>query len=105
MKKKASNLWKWQQWCKDGLHDCPCGEKRDLTVDHIIPGLLVKQFMIPDLTEYDMLYTYEENFEILCHYCNRRKGGMLDVRNPKTFELLKKLVAQSQAYHEKKDRG
>lgn len=95
-KKKATKLFEWQQRAKSGTEKCKCGETRHLNVDHIVPVAILKQFM---LDEYDVLYEMEENFEILCRYCNQQKYDRLDVRNPKTYSILLKVLEDVKTYY------
>ncbi len=97
MKKKYTKLYEWQEKCKDAGVCTKCGKIGNLTVDHIIPASLVQQFMI--VGEFDATYNYEENFEILCIYCNRIKGHRIDPRNPKVYEILEKLLQEAKKQH------
>jgi len=64
-----------------------CGRTQELTVDHIVPRDILKQFGI------DIDRTYiEENLQILCRICNTFKGNKLDFSNPKTKEILLRLL-------------
>lgn len=98
--KKKSKLYEWQQRCKQGTEKCSrCGDTKGLTVDHIVPSHLLLQLS----TEHTpMAHEWEENFEILCMYCNRMKGGNLDVRNPKTYQVLRKALQEAEDYFEPK---
>ncbi len=92
--KKHTKLWDWQQRIKNGQYEClKCSSKENLSVDHIIPcSILEPLYYDSPEGRYDMLYNDEENFQILCKYCNGQKAGKLDVRNPKTIILLERLV-------------
>ena len=94
-KKKHTKLYEWQMRCNEGLEKCKCGETRDLTVDHIVPVTILEQFNM-EYTE--VLYDMEDNFEILCRYCNRQKGGNLDMRNPKTYVILERMTERAKKY-------
>lgn len=74
--------------CKGGI--CAmCGEtKCPLTVDHIVPVQILNML---DETG-DMQHNYEYNFQLLCIPCNTFKGNNLDMKNPKTKEILLKLL-------------
>lgn len=91
--KKRTRLFEWQENCKNGLGRCRCGETRFLTVDHIVPCFILEQFVIDRL---EVLYNMEENFEILCKWCNAQKASRIDVRNPKTFEVLRKVIERTE---------
>lgn len=91
--KGKTKLAEWQDNSKNGV--CPCGEKRDVTVDHIIPVHFLEQFCLDKI---EVLYNFEENFQYLCRYCNRRKGAQLDPKNPKTYSLLRKVLDDAEKY-------
>lgn len=89
--KKKTKLYEWQQRVNNGDGACSkCGRKDHLTVDHVIPVSLLNQLCIPKEEHYDD----EENFDILCRWCNRQKGAELDHLNPKTPKLLQKYVSR-----------
>ena len=67
-----------------------CGLNKFLTVDHIIPVFLLEQFCLKDEK-----YNMEDNFQYLCKFCNQQKGSGIDVRNPKTFELLEEIIKRT----------
>lgn len=94
-KKKNTALYDWQLKSKSGTEKCNCGEVRDLNVDHIVPVSILDQFCMGK----DYGYTMEENFQILCRYCNQKKGAQLDVRNPKTYEVFEKILTEAKNYH------
>lgn len=64
-----------------------CGDTKGLTLDHIVPQSLLRDLGVDVLREY-----VEDNYQVLCHYCNSKKGGKLDVRIPRTKELLLKVI-------------
>lgn len=35
------------------------------------------------------------NYEILCKWCNKEKAGGIDVRHPKTFEVLEYIIGKA----------
>jgi 5-methylcytosine-specific restriction endonuclease McrA len=94
--KKKTKLFEWQMRCKSGTEKCKCGETRHLTVDHIVPAFLLEQF---GLDRVEILYEMEENFEILCRYCNQMKSSRIDVRNPKTYEIMTKILENARKYY------
>jgi 5-methylcytosine-specific restriction endonuclease McrA len=87
-----------QKRISDGDEICAkCGTDKLLTVEHIVPvGLLLDLYADIDTKElgYDLIYNYPENLEIFCKYCNKQKGGRLDMRHPKTLLLLKEALRQ-----------
>lgn len=92
--KKTTKLFEWQQKCKSGTEKCAkCGETRFLTVDHILPVFLIEQFVTDRL---ETLHNLEENFEILCKWCNQTKAGRIDPRNPKTYIVLRNVLDKSE---------
>lgn len=94
--RKHTKLFIWQQKCKSDTEVCSkCGEKRHLTVDHIVPVNILEQFM---LEREEVLYNLEENFQILCRYCNLMKGGRIDPRNPKTYSIILGVLDRSRNY-------
>lgn len=79
-----------------------CGTRERLTVEHIVPiNLLLQLYQDVDTKRlrYNLVYNYDENFEILCKYHNVLKGGKLDMRNPKTLPLLKKAIEDVEVFH------
>lgn len=96
-KKKQTKLFEWQTRCKSGNEKCAkCPETRHLTVDHIVPCHILEQFMLDKIY---ILYEMEENFEIVCRYCNQMKGGRIDPRNPKTYEILDRVLVEARDYY------
>lgn len=92
-KKKQSKLYEWQGRCKSGQLMCACGEKRFLTVDHIIPVSLLEQFLVGDQ---ELPYEWEDNFEVLCKWCNFEKRNRLFIRHPKFFKLFRELLDKAE---------
>lgn len=89
----GTKLGDWQNKARVG-GICPSclKEYAGLTVDHVIPVVLLQQIGLIDLA-----YSDDENLELMCKGCNGMKGGRLDVRNPKTLPLLKKYVLIAEA--------
>ncbi len=73
---------------KDNAKECEkCKRIEFLTLDHIIPLDILRQFGI------DVERTYiKENLRILCRICNQFKGNHLDFSTPKTKKLLLKFL-------------
>lgn len=94
-KRKNTALWDWQLKSKSGTEKCKCGETRNLNVDHIVPVSIIEQFCLGT----DYRYELNENFQILCRYCNTKKSDRLDVRNPKTYEVFEKLLKEAKEYY------
>lgn len=89
---KHTKLYEYQQKIKQGNAECSeCGKKDLLTVDHIIPVSILEPLYL-DSERYDLIYNDEDNFQILCRYHNAKKRNNLDIRNPKTIPLLKRLL-------------
>lgn len=82
-----------QAWLKDHIESegkCEkCPRKDNLTLDHIIPKDILKQFGIDTEREF-----MEENLRILCKTCNIFKGNQLDFSTPKTKEIMLKLLSK-----------
>lgn len=81
-----------EEWRLKGLEGGIClkceVEVKRLTVDHIVPvHILASLDNAVEIATGD-----EENFQFLCEICNRRKSGTLDMRNPKTAQLLQKYI-------------
>ena len=66
-----------------------CTNKKNLTIDHIIPQSILKNLNIDPMKTYD-----EDNLQILCFACNIMKGQQLDFSIPKTKILLWKYLAE-----------
>lgn len=95
--KKHTRLREWQERCRNGNEKCvKCGDTRNLTVDHIVPVVILYQFT---LNVDDSHYNLEENFQILCRYCNLMKGGRIDPGNPKTYSVLAGLMQRAKEYY------
>lgn len=78
---RAAWLKEQPQLCED------CGRNIDLTVDHIVPLELLKNFGID--TEKELL---EEDLKVLCKRCNSYKGNRLDFKDKRTKILLVKYL-------------
>lgn len=92
-KKKKTKLYEWQEKCRHPDARCAkCGETRFLTVDHIVPVHILLSF---DFTT-ELAYEFEENFEILCRWCNQMKKGHIDPRNPKVYSVLRRVLDASE---------
>lgn len=92
--KKGTKLKEWQDLCKSGARVCEkCGESRFLTVDHIVPCYLLEHFTLDRLY---LLQDMEENFQILCKWCNLEKNSRIDPRNPKTYTVLRHVLDLSE---------
>ena len=72
---------------KDHAKCDKCENTKNLTYDHIIPVNILRTFNIDPQREF-----WEENGQCYCYACNQLKGGQLDFSNPKTKELLLKLL-------------
>lgn len=64
-----------------------CGRVENLTLDHIVPLLILNQLGID--TEREIV---EGNYRILCRICNQFKSGKLDFSTLKTKEILIKII-------------
>lgn len=93
--KKHTKLFEWQEKVKKDFEgECAnCNSKENITVDHIIPISILEPLYLDSPAErYDLIYNDEQNFQYLCKYCNVKKAGKLDIRNPKTIPLLQELL-------------
>lgn len=74
---------------RDGKKCRRCGREEFLTVDHIIPVMLLEMMgMKREDTYYDF-----ENLQILCRMCNAFKGARIDFTDPRAKPLLIKYVS------------
>lgn len=81
---RFTTLYTWQQEAKQGGVCEECNKHFNiLDVDHIIPVSILEQLGL-----FDECRNWEYNLRKVCQYCNRFKGGRIDIRNPKTIELL-----------------
>ena len=103
---RKSPLHQWQQRAKNpgpGDRCAKCGQSHHLSVDHVVPVSWVQQFIpLPDGEDVglsDPAAWWEENFQLLCLYCNRFKGNSIDPRDPRVYEVLEKLIAKARRDH------
>lgn len=76
-------------YCKDlliGAKCRKCGRETLLTIDHIIPKILLRSFMDIEVE------IFLENYQVLCRPCNQLKSGQLDFSIPETKQLLLRLL-------------
>jgi 5-methylcytosine-specific restriction endonuclease McrA len=66
---------------------CKCGRTENLTLDHIIPQNILKDLGVDIERE-----IIEDNYQILCRTCNQFKSNRLDFSEPKTKEILIRLL-------------
>ena len=78
-----------QAFLKDHTECNKCHTKANLTYDHIIPIMLLRDFNIDAQKNF-----WEENGQALCHACNGMKSGHLDFSNPQTIINLKILISK-----------
>lgn len=64
-----------------------CGKTENLSLDHIVP-----QYLLQDLGVDTNREIIEDNYQVLCKICNGFKSHRLDARNPKTKEILIRLL-------------
>lgn len=77
--------------CKTGQEHCrKCQSKKDLTIDHIVPITILKQFLLED-----EIFELESNFQILCKYCNHMKADRLDLRDIWTYKIFHHIIEKS----------
>jgi 5-methylcytosine-specific restriction endonuclease McrA len=99
IKTKGTPYGDLQQKLRDpkvvGLKCEKCGEIEHLTVDHIVPISFLQQFAITP----DPGFWLKENMTYLCFHCNRKKGAEIDPRDPRTYEVIRKLLLMSEKFH------
>lgn len=87
--KLGTKLIEWQHKARKGGVCEMCGRiVHLLSVDHIVPSSIINSFDDTGMMQYED----EDNFQLVCLPCNKFKGGQLDKRNPKTKEILLKLL-------------
>jgi 5-methylcytosine-specific restriction endonuclease McrA len=86
---KGSRYREWRLKCKEAKC-AKCGRSELITIDHIVPITILEQFC---MDKRFALYEFDENFQFLCRYCNYIKGGRMDITNPRTIEILEKVIA------------
>lgn len=96
--KRHSKLFDWQNRCKEGAVCEKCGSDRSPTVDHIVPVSLLKSFALPHKDEIFVTQEFEENFQILCHYCNWQKQDRVDPKDPRVYKILEDVIRQAKEY-------
>ena len=85
-KKEVFNLKRG--WVERQEKKCvKCGARDNLGLDHIVPVDILEQFGIDD-----KFIFMPENYQVLCRRCNLFKGNRMDFTNPKTKEILEKLL-------------
>lgn len=73
---------------RDGLKCRRCGKTENLTVDHIVPKVILSDMGVSEKEK----YADYDNMEILCKVCNTFKGRRLDFSDPRTKEQLLKYL-------------
>lgn len=68
-----------------GCNKCPRTDS--LTLDHIVPSSVLRDFGVDIERE-----IIEDNYQILCRFCNQFKSGRLDFSNPQTKVVLMRLL-------------
>lgn len=69
--------------------NCACGEtnKERMTVDHIVPMQILKEFGLTIEEMYDYKF-----LRIMCRKCNAMKANHLDFTDKRTKEILTYLI-------------
>lgn len=89
MSKKVLASRKMRGWKKKGIEmKCPCGAIEDLTIDHIIPIFILKDFGLT----LERMFENDEWLQVMCRKCNTKKSAHLDFTNPKTKIILLELL-------------
>ena len=78
----------YSRWLLDVREACAkCPRIRHLTIDHIIPKTILKDFGVDTSLKF-----FPENYQVLCKPCNMLKSSHLDFANPQTVLLLRRLM-------------
>lgn len=89
---KAEYLKRRQYWWDEQMNKSAvcnrCRRSRELTLDHIVPQQILIMFGFDTERMWD-----EENYQVLCRFCNTFKGNRLDFNNPLTKPLIIKYLA------------
>jgi 5-methylcytosine-specific restriction endonuclease McrA len=64
-----------------------CGRTEYLTLDHIIPLQILRDLGIDVEKE-----VIDDNYQILCRICNNFKSNRIDIRIPKTKDILLRIL-------------
>lgn len=64
-----------------------CSRTENLTLDHIIPLIIIRDFGFDPQKFFD-----KEDLRLICRPCNQLKAGRLDFSDPHTKELLLKYL-------------
>lgn len=78
----------WDEQMKKQAVCVRCRRSRELTLDHIVPQQILIMFGFDTERMWD-----EENYQVLCRFCNTFKGNRLDFNNPLTKKLIIKYLA------------
>ena len=72
-----------------GEKKCQCGEDRieKLTVDHIVPVQILKDFGLSMSEMYQLKF-----LKVMCRQCNALKANHLDFKDQRTKEILLDLI-------------
>lgn len=76
-----------EAWKRDIGKCQTCGRKENLTLDHIIPLLILKDFGFDPKKFFD-----KDDMRLLCRPCNQLKSNHLDFNDPRTEKLLLKYI-------------
>lgn len=75
-------------WLENNAKQCEkCPRNEKLTLDHIIPVKIIKEFGIDEEKMF-----MPENYRVLCGVCNHYKADRLDFSDKRTKELLVKYL-------------
>ena len=76
-----------QDMLAEGAKCSKCGDTDNLTLDHVVPTQILMWFGITKEESVDRFYV-----QLYCKRCNQYKGNSLDTSNPRTKEILLKLL-------------
>ena len=89
MSKRILASKKMRKWRKEGRElRCSCGSTEDLTIDHVIPICILKDFGLT----FEQMFEKDDWLQVMCRKCNTKKANHLDFKNPKTKEILMVLL-------------
>lgn len=99
-KQKHTAWYGWQCAISSGSEKCVrCGSHDNLTVDHIVPKSIMVNLLLGIKTENEIQFDDDGNFQFLCERCNKIKSDWLELKNPRTYEILENAIRKAKKHH------